>query len=126
MKKLVILSLIFVFAGCTQTKYIPVETVRTEYKNSIQRDSIYFLDSVLIREKGDTVFIEKYRYLYRDRFLNDTIFRNDSIPVPYPVKGDTVTVTEYKRGFFWWFGMGCFILIIGFVVGLLAVGLRKR
>jgi hypothetical protein len=36
--------------------------------------------------KGDTVWIEKYKYLYMDRLLRDSIYLNDTIRVPYPVE----------------------------------------
>jgi hypothetical protein len=36
--------------------------------------------------KGDTVWIEKYKYLYRDRLLRDSIYLNDTIRVPFPVE----------------------------------------
>jgi len=50
--------------------------------------------------KGDTVFQtkEKYKYLYRDKLIRDSIFINDSIQIPYPVKGDT----EYINRLYWW------------------------
>lgn len=88
-----------IFTSCkSQTVYIPVETVRTEYNEKLLRDSIYLRDSVLIRMKGDTVWLEKYRYFYKDKLLRDSIFVTDSIQVPYPVKGDT----EYVNRLHWW------------------------
>jgi hypothetical protein len=115
MKKIVLFLLISVcFAACVQTKYIPVETIKTEYKSLFQRDSIYFKDSIYIRERGDTVFVDKYRYVYRDRFLNDTTLRIDSVSVPYPVKGDTII--EYKRDVFWWIGLAAIIIVLVYFV----------
>lgn len=91
MKKTVVILLILLLAGCkTKTVYIPVESVRTEYKDKYLRDSIYMYDSIFVKIAGDTVFFEKYKYLYRDQTIRDSIFKTDSIQVPYPV-------TEYKE-----------------------------
>ncbi|MCD7900295.1 MAG: hypothetical protein LUH22_10620 [Bacteroides sp.] len=79
---LVALSLV----GCSKTVYIPVEHVKTEYRDKHTRDSIHILDSVYLREKGDTVFLTKWRIQYVDRLRHDSILVRDSIPVPYPVE----------------------------------------
>lgn len=77
------------FTSC-RIQYVPVETVRTEYKtrDSIRIDSIYQQDSVYVLVKGDTVYQYKYKYLYKYRYLNrtDTVIKVDSIQVPYPVE----------------------------------------
>jgi hypothetical protein len=38
--------------------------------------------------KGDTVFVDKYKYLYKYLFINkvDSFVKVDSIQVPYPVE----------------------------------------
>ena len=77
------------FVSC-RTQYIPVESVRTEYKtrDSTRYDSIYQRDSIYTLIKGDTVYLYTYKYLYRYLTTNrtDTILKNDSIRVPYPVE----------------------------------------
>ena len=67
--------------GCKSVQYVPVENtiVKTEYKNSISYDSIYFTDSVYIREKNDTVYIENIKYRYKYVSNIDTIVKNDTI-----------------------------------------------
>ncbi len=80
-------------SSCKTPQYIPVETTRTEYKDIYLRDSIYFRDSVFLAVKGDTVFLEKYRYLYRDKIVKDSIFKTDTIRVPYPVE----VIKEVKK-----------------------------
>lgn len=54
------MCLLLVICSCRTVKYVPVETVKvdTTYINKLQRDSIYMLDSVYVKEKGDTVLIE--------------------------------------------------------------------
>lgn len=83
--KWLMLALVLITVGCTRMVYIPVESVKTEYINKLSVDSIFMYDSVYLKEKGDTIFIEKYKYSYRDRLQLDTVIQKDSIRVPYPV-----------------------------------------
>lgn len=80
--KNIILALIscICLIGCKSVQYVPVENtiVKTEYKNSISYDSIYFTDSVYIREKNDTVYIENIKYRYKYVSNIDTIVKNDT------------------------------------------------
>lgn len=83
------LTLAICFVSC-RTQYVPVETVRTEYKtrDSIRFDSIYQQDSVYVTVKGDTIYQYRYKYLYKYQYLNktDTVIKVDSIQVPFPVE----------------------------------------
>jgi hypothetical protein len=92
---LLTVAVLMAATSCTRTLYVPVESVRTEYKNTVQRDSIHFYDSIYVKDKGDTVWIERYNRLYVDRFLRDTVELRDTVRVPYPV--DVVKeVKEYR------------------------------
>ena len=90
----VVIILMWAFSSCTTTKYVPVETVKTEYKTKtdtfIQKDSVLVKDSVFIHSKGDTVWFEKWHTKYKDRVVYqtqiDTLIKTDSIQVPYPVE----------------------------------------
>lgn len=95
MKRLLYILTIFLMSGICFTswrniKYVPVETVKTEYKtrDSIRFDSIYEHDSIFLFVKGDTVYKEKYRYKYRYLTINktDTVMLTDSVQIPYPVE----------------------------------------
>ena len=93
MKRLIYIIILLMLAICfvsCRTQYIPVESVRTEYKtrDSIRFDSIYQRDSVYMLVKGDTIYQYRYKYLYRYLTTNrtDTILKHDSIPIPYPVE----------------------------------------
>lgn len=94
MKRLLYITILLTstmwFTSCRSIKYVPVETVRTEYKtrDSIRFDSIYNQDSIYVLIKGDTVYQYKYKYLYKYQYLNrtDTVIKVDSIQVPYPVE----------------------------------------
>lgn len=75
--------------GCKQTEYVTVEKVRTDttYVTKWQRDSVWLHDSVLVREKGDSVLVEKWHTKYIETVRIDTTFiaTHDTIPQPYPV-----------------------------------------
>lgn len=93
MKALIYIIILLMSAICfisCRTQYIPVETVRTEYKarDSIRVDSIYNQDSIYVLVKGDTVYQYRYKYLYKYQYLNrtDTMIKIDSVQVPYPVE----------------------------------------
>ena len=76
-------------SSCTTTKYVPVVEYHTDtlIQKMTQRDSIYLHDSTIVREKGDTVLIERWHTRYRDREVHDTVYQSriDSVPAPYPV-----------------------------------------
>lgn len=85
--------------ACSPHKvFVPIETIKTEYKDKWHRDSIYLQDSVFLKVKNDTVWLEKYRYLYKDKLVRDSVFLTDSVQVPYPIKGDT----QYVNRLYWW------------------------
>ena len=109
--------------SCRSVKYVPVETVRhdTLYINKVRRDSIVKYDSVHVREKGDTVWLEKYRYLFVDKWRTDTLYvnRTDSVQVPYPVERE---LTRWQRFRMEVGGVALFALLAGMlgVAGWLA------
>lgn len=109
------MCLLFVIYSCRTVKYVPVETVKvdTTYINKLQRDSIYMLDSVYVKEKGDTVLIEKYKYLYRDKLVRDTLYmaKTDSIQVPYPVEKELTRWQQFRINFGGW-AIGIVIIAI--------------
>ena len=97
MAVLVALSLL---SSCTTTKYVEVERVMydTTYITKWQKDSVWLHDSVLVKDRGDTVLIEKWHTEWRDRLRVDTLYKatHDTIPQPYPV-------TEYvEKDLSWW------------------------
>ena len=113
MKSLISILLIIVFCSCTSTKYIevPVDRVKIEYRNSVSVDTIYRNDSTIIREKGDTVFLEKYKYIYKVKELKDTVNITDTITVV-----NTVEVTKEVNKLYNWqivlMTLGAFAIVI--------------
>lgn len=122
-KRLCIILLTLAIWSCKSGRYIPVETVRTDsiYINQVQRDSIYRHDSIYIREKGDTVWMERYKYVYRDKVVHDTMYvnRTDTIREPYPVEKELTRWQQMKLELGGWaFGIiiAFALIIIGWIV----------
>lgn len=115
-------------SGCRSFKYVPVEVIKTDttYINKVQRDSIYQLDSIYIRDKGDTVLITKTKYIYRDKLIRDTVYasRVDSIQVPYPVERQLTRWEQFRLDLGGW-AIGIVIIVILVVVGYMIYKLRK-
>lgn len=106
--------------SCRSVKYVPVETVKTDsvYVNKVQRDSIRLQDSIFVFVKGDTVRIEKYKYLYRDRVVRDTVWlvERDSVQVPVPVEKE---LSRWQR---WKLDLGGFAMATIVITVLVGVG----
>lgn len=114
----VLLIVLWLFTSCkSKTVYVPVESVKTEYKERLRVDSIYKYDSIFQDRymKGDTVFLtkEKYKYLDKIKIVRDSIFRTDSISVPYPVEKQLSKWEKVKMDVGGWaIGVASCLLII--------------
>lgn len=115
--------IIFALIGlvsCHMVRYVPVETVKveTEYKDRLIRDSSYVIDSVIIHERGDTVYRDRWRTEYRDRWRRDTIAFNhtDSVKVPYPVEKKLGVWEQTKVSY------GGYALLLVFITILVVFG----
>lgn len=75
----IIFNLLLVSCKSTKVIEVPVDRIKIEYKDRVQIDSIIKNDSIIIKDKGDTIFIEKYKYLYRIKERKDTINIRDTI-----------------------------------------------
>ena len=84
------LLVLTLFVNCAQ-RVVPAESVRVDsvYIARYERDTIYERDSVTIYAQSDTIHKDRYKYVFRDRVLRDTIYKSES---------DTVTnVVEVER-----------------------------
>ena len=124
----ILLTLAIWLVSCRSIKYVPVETVKTEYKtrDSIRFDSIYNRDSIYVLIKGDTVYQYKYKYLYKYQYLNrtDTVIRIDSIQAPYPVEKQLSRWQSLKMELGGW-AFGIIIVMALVLVGWLVCSLKK-
>lgn len=96
-----IITLIFlatILYSCKSIQYVPVETTKrdTTYLSQTKIDSIYHRDSIYVEHKGDTVYLSKYKYLYKYIEKHDTLWREktDTIQVMYPVEAQ---LTKWQK-----------------------------
>lgn len=115
---IIIFIILIAFFGCRPKMiYVPVENTKIEYKDKYIRDSIHLYDSVFLKMKGDTVWFEKYKYLYRDKLRIDSFIKMDSIQVPYPVEVEKeVNRLNSFQSFQIWCGRILLLLLIGWLV----------
>jgi hypothetical protein len=97
---LIIMGLLLcsMLSGCTTTEYVQVPVVHndTTIVTKHQRDSIWLHDSTYIKEKGDTVRIEKWHTKYVEKKVHDTT---------YIAKVDTIRevfTNEVEKPLTWW------------------------
>ena len=127
MKKLVLLAACAIMmTGCKTTEYVPVPEYHTDtiYQSKVVHDSIYQHDSTYIKEKGDSVYIERWHTKYVLKEKTDMLYesRVDSIPVPYEV----VKEVEVEKSLSWWQsarmhigGIVCWLLLILAIYGVM-------
>ena len=106
--------MVLLLTGCCSPKEIirevPVEVVHDVYHNIYVHDTTHVTDSSVTYVKGDTVFQEKYKYIYTEKQIHDTLATHDTIP-------QTITVTEtkiVKEPQWWpiWVFIGAVLLLI--------------
>ena len=135
MRKLpvIIMLLVLCLASCKTekvvTEYIEVPKVSIVEKHDTLVDSVNTIDSVLIYQRGDTVFLEKIRYKYRDRVIKKNYSTTDTITVVQEVP----VVKEVEKKMSRWqkleISMGkALMLLLAFagVGGLAYLFIRKR
>ena len=118
---LILLLIMYFFCEC-RTEYVPLEVVKRDsvFIASLDRDSIFVRDSVFVREKGDTVYLHKDKYVYVYKNLVDTftVYRDREVEVPVPV----------ERKLTWWermkmdFGGWLLVIVAVYVVYRMAAG----
>lgn len=114
-KGIIFIIILIILTACTQTKYIevPVETIKNNYINTVQKDTLIIRDSVDRWLKGDTVLITKYKYVYQTQYIHDTIIKNDTITNTVYVD-KIVTINELKdyQKFLIYIGLFSIVFII--------------
>lgn len=84
-----------VLGGC-KTGYIAVPEYHYRDVVKVATDTVHYSinvhDSIIerVKEKGDTVVVERYQTVYKDRYvyrsLTDTVIQVDSVKVPVPTE----------------------------------------
>jgi hypothetical protein len=117
---IIVVTLTFLMCGCKSVQYVPVKEVVHDsiYLAKVQKDSVWLHDSVYVKDRGDTVWLERWHTKYVERLRIDTIFEThvDSIPVPYEVVREVPAKMSKTQKGFMWFGiiaMMALVLIVG-------------
>lgn len=114
MKKLFLFLIPFIIVSCKTIEKVvevPVEVVKTEYKDVYHHDSIFQKEYVNVYVKGDTVFKDSIVTKYKEKQVHDTLITHDTIPKVVPIE----KIVEKKVPQWWpvWL-----MLILGVVVGM--------
>ena len=123
-----VMAIVICCVSC-KTKYVTVPEYHKEYINRtdtfLRSDTLFRLDSVVVRMQGDTTVIEKIRW--QNRFVNvykiktDTIMKSDSIRVPYPVERKLSKWQQLRMDFGGWA-----MLVLGMLVAGIGVSWAVR
>lgn len=121
---IIVIVAVLLLAGCSPRIVEHIRYQRdTTYIDKVQIDSIYKRDSVLVREKGDTIFIYKEKIREKYRFIHDTVrlVRVDSVAV------ERIKEVKVEKPLSWWqkSKMAAFPWLLGAVVLLALWTCRK-
>lgn len=115
----VIMTLCAMCSSCTTTKYIPVPEYHTDtlIVTQHQQDSVYIHDSIMVKQKGDTVEIDRWHTKYVSREVHDTIYKSRIDSISYPVEIVTTELVErpliwYEKLLMWAGGISLIMLAI--------------
>ena len=118
---LVAVAVLALICSCKSIEYVPVVEKEVHhdsiYFTKVQRDSVWLHDSISVKEKGDTIKIEKWHTKYIEREVHDTIYqaKRDSIQVPYEViKEVPAKLSKTQKGLM---TLGILTLMAGVIFG---------
>lgn len=139
-----IVLLFFVFCACrtqrqVQTEYVYVERsdslrhlssrIDSLLRESVKRDSIHEKDSVVVVIKGDTVMIDRWHTVYKERsnsdtqkekeIVHDTIYQTHTEYIDRDIEKEVIK--EVNKLYWWqkalmWIGGIGFLLTIGAIL----------
>lgn len=107
-----------VCVGCG-SRYVPVHYYHERERVKVERDSVYFADTVRIAERGDTVLVEVVKWRTRYRSATDTVVRVDTVSIPRELVVQPASERQpwWRR---WLTAIGALV-----VVGAGAIGIYK-
>lgn len=114
---LITLAIVANLSSCKSVEYVTVPEYHTDtlYQSKVEKDSVWLHDSIHVKERGDTVWVERWHTKIHATEVHDTVYQatHDTIATPYPVE----KIVEVEKPLTWWqhtkMGAGvAFILII--------------
>lgn len=117
--------LVYMFSGCKSVEYVEVPKIQKEieYRDRVQRDTVYVHDSIYVHQKNDTIYVDKYKYVYREHIKTDTafIYKSDTIVKTYQIEKK---LTKWQKAKMNVGGYAIFLFIFLLIGGLLYVAIK--
>ena len=125
----IVLMMIILFNSCSpKVIYVPEyhTEVVTRTDSVVKIDSVHVKDSVIIKQAGDTIEIDRWHTEYKDRWRErvviDSIIKVDSVSVPYPVEKK---LSKWQQAKVDWGGWAMLIVVV-LIFLFLIFALRRR
>lgn len=106
-------------SGCRVPQHTVTSCIDRYATGQTERDSVFVYDSISVRIRSDTVYVEKCHTAYKDRF----VYRTDTIRLE-SVRTETVRVRYVPRFYRYCAVLGAFVPVL-FVLRVLLY-LRRR
>ena len=125
---IVMIAIILLNSCSPKVIYVPEyhTEVVTRTDSVVKIDSVHVKDSVIIKQAGDTIEIDRWHTEYKDRWRErvviDSIIKVDSVSVPYPVEKKLSKWQQAKVDWGGWAMLFVVVLIFLF----LFFALRRR
>lgn len=100
----VILTALLLLSSCRTAKEVRTEYVRETRTDTLllvkeRFDSVFVQDKTNVYTKGDTVFVERWKYVYKDRQRTDTLWRTKTETLTLEVEKESVREVNRLK---WW------------------------
>lgn len=125
---IVMIAIILLNSCSPKVIYVPEyhTEVVTRTDSVVKIDSVHVKDSVIIKQAGDTIEIDRWHTEYKDRWRErvviDSIIKVDSVSVPYPVEKKLSKWQQAKVDWGGWAMLFVVVLIFLFLI----FALRRR
>ncbi len=122
MKKQIIILSVFaalLFIGGCSPRILVREVVRDSLIVRTTLDSVYLYekDSIFIKQKGDTVFFERWSIRYKDKIIEkkDTAYINNVEVKEVAVPAQLTWWQKWQIRSFWWL-FGVVVIVVGWQI----------
>lgn len=124
-----ILAMLILCSGCETVRYVQVPITHTDtlWKSTMSYDSVYVRDSIHIKEKGDTVWIDRWHTKFVSKEMHDTLYKSrvDTVGVPYPIEKMVEKELSWWQKVKMWMGVWFMVLIGVAVVWVVCIKTRR-
>lgn len=125
---IVMIAIILLNSCSPKVIYVPEyhTEVVTRTDSVVKIDSVHVKDSVIIKQAGDTIEIDRWHTEYKDRWRErvviDSIIKVDSVSVPYPIEKK---LSKWQQAKVDWGGWTMLIVVV-LIFLFLIFALRRR